>query len=173
LLCESYEIILIHDTTVNDKHEVNEMKRMRDIRERIMATLDQRPGDTFSISAVAGAIGSNNKSTTAALSKLLKIGLITRPQKGLYSTKGRPTAAIVSSQPAKVRKSAKSAETVPAEALSIVTIDVLVEGDKTKINAAELVRKLQEDMTVLDAKVKGVHEADRKKLKIRLSLPDE
>ncbi len=50
--------------------EPKEVLQMRDIREKIIAILEQKPGDTFSISQIARAIGASNKSTNAALGRL-------------------------------------------------------------------------------------------------------
>ncbi|MBI5250335.1 MAG: Rrf2 family transcriptional regulator [Desulfomonile tiedjei] len=138
--------------------------KMMDIRERIMAALNQKPGDSFSISQIARTIGSNSKATSAALGKLLKNGLVDRPQKGFYSI--RPPVA-----PAKVAAAPpKRVETIPT--LSLVTIDLLVEGEKAGIDVHAILQRILEDETILDAKVRKIAEADRTKLKIRLSLPD-
>jgi DNA-binding Lrp family transcriptional regulator len=69
--------------------EVKEMKKMMDIGKKILAELDQKPGDTFSLSAIARALGATPKATGAALGRLFKAGLVTRPQKGVYTSKGR------------------------------------------------------------------------------------
>ncbi len=161
------------------------MKRMRDIRQKILKELDQKPGDTFSVSAIARAIDSNNKATNAALGKLLKAGLIPRPQKGVYSSKGpspQATAAPKPAAPKVIAKEAKAAEPAPKPAeltsastvrLSIVTIDVLVEGEQPQIDASGFLGQVRENKAVLDARVSKITEADQTKLKMRFSFPDE
>lgn len=57
-------------------------------------------------------------------------------------------------------------------AMSIVTIDVLVDGGSSNADRFSLVRKLLEEKAVLDAKIKNVRTADPAKLVMRLSLPD-
>jgi hypothetical protein len=142
---------------------------------RILATLQEEPGGTFYISAIADAIGASTKSTSAALGKLLNAGLIARPQKGLYSSKGKTAAASAPPKPKKTKQIATAAQpTVAAdEAFSIVTIDLLMEGEESKIDTAGILGKIRQDKNVLDARVRKIMEADRNKLQIRLALPNE
>lgn len=136
-----------------------------DIRKKILETLDQAPGKKFSIGEIALSVGSNSKGTSAALGKLLKSGLVDRPEKGLYSSKAR--VAAKAAPPA----APKAVEPIPE--LSVITIELLVEAAKSKISAGELLGKILEDKTILDAKVRKIAEANPKNLKIRLSLADE
>jgi hypothetical protein len=165
-------------------NEVKEMKRMMDIREKILKELDQKPRDTFSVSAIARAIGSNNNSTNAALGKLFKAGLVDRPQKGVYSSKGRFPQTTAALKPAQAKKTVavRTAKPTPEPAkgtsaptspLSIITIDLLVEGEQSKIDASGFVGKVRENRSVLDARVSKITAADQTKLKIRFSFPDE
>ncbi len=140
------------------------MKKMMDIRDKIVATLEQKPGDTFSVSQIARAIGSNNKATGAALSKLFKKGLVARPQKGLYSSKARPAATKAAAEPSK--------RVEPLPALSVVTIDLLIEEEKSKIDVRGLLQLILKEKAILDAKMRKIVDADRTKLKIRLSFQD-
>ena len=160
------------------------MTRMRDIREKILKELDQKPGDTFSVSAIARAIGSNNNSTNAALGKLLKAGLVARPQKGVYTSKGRPTQKTAAPEPAQAAKpvAVKTAEPTPAPpeptagptvSLSVVTIDLLVEGEPSKIDASGLLEKVRGSKGVLDARVSKVAGADQSKLQVRFAFADQ
>ena len=160
------------------------MKRMRDIREKILQELDRKPGDMFSVSAIARAIGSNNKSTNAALGKLFQAGLVARPQKGVYSSKGRSSQPLAAPNPAPARKTmrAKAAEPTPAPAeatfaptspLSIITIELLVEGEKSTIDAGVFLAKVRENKAILDARVNKIAAADQRKLKIRFSFPGD
>jgi hypothetical protein len=168
---------ILQGTTKNRNDEGNEM-RMMDIREKILAELDRKPGDTFSASAIARAIGATPKSTTATLGRLFKAGLVARLQKGVYSSKGRPPETTPAPKPAKPRKSqkpAKATEPVPAPVtpLSVITIDLLVEGEQSKIDASGFLGKVRENRSVLDARVRKITAADQTKLKIRFSFPDE
>ncbi len=159
--------------------------KMMDIREKILKELDNKPGDTFSVSAIARAIGSNNKGTNAALGKLFKAGLIARLQKGVYSSKARspkPTAVPEPLRPRKTATTAKAAKPVPEPAeltpaptspLSIITLDLLVEGEQSKIDASGFLGKVLENRSVLDARVSKITAADQTKLKIRFSFPDD
>jgi hypothetical protein len=153
------------------------MAKMMDIRKKITATLDQKPGDTFSISAIARAIGATPKATSAALGKLYNKGLVARPQKGLYSSKGSPPKTTAASEPAKPRKIAKAPKTVdsapsPATRLSLITIDLLVEGEQSTIDAGGFLGKLLENKAVLDARVRKIAEADQSKLQVRFLIAD-
>ncbi len=161
------------------------MKRMRNIREKILGVLREKPGDTFSVSAIARAVESNNKATNAALGKLLKAGLVARPQKGVYSSKDlspKTTAPPPPAEPKKNVTAAKGAEPapkltktteVPASSLSIFTIELLVEGEQSKIVAEDFLGKLSENRAVLDARVKRITAADPTKLKMRYTFADE
>lgn len=176
------------------------MKKMMDIREKILKELDQRPEDMFSVSALAQAVGSNNNATSAALSKLFKAGLVERPQKGVYSSKGRPPEITADSEPTQAQKPAetKPADPIPGQApkpvavktpkptpvsakptsspmvsLSVVTIDLLVEGDPSKIDVSGLLEKVRGSRDVIDARVKKVAEADQSKLRVRFAFADE
>lgn len=150
---------------------------MMDIRERILRELDQKPGDTFSVSAIARAIGSTPKATVATLSRLFKKGLVARSQKGVYSSKSRPqetTAAAKPAKPRKIEKAPKAAEPVhaPVMELSVITIDLLVEGEPSKVDAGGLLGKILEGKPVLDAKVRKIHRVDRTKLQVRVEFAD-
>jgi hypothetical protein len=151
------------------------MAKMMDIRNRIVATLEAKPGHTFSISQIARSIGSNDKSTSAALGKLLNDGRIDRPQKGLYSSKVKPEPATAPPAPKKPRKVPSPAKPTPAadETLSIVTIDLLMEGEESKIDVEGILVKIRRGENILDARVRKVTEADRTKLQIRFELPDK
>ncbi len=146
---------------------------MRDIRKRIIGTLEQGPGRKFSIDEIAKAIGSNSKATTAALVRLHKLGLIDRPEKGLYSLKGKTAQKTTSHAPTKASSApSKTAPTLSTPALSIITIDLLVEGKESEVDAGKFVRKIKENEAILDARARRIAEADRKKLTIKFSLPD-
>jgi len=139
--------------------------KMMNVRTKITDLLKGRPGKNFSISEIADAIGSNNKATTAALGKLLKSGDIERPAKGRYAVKaGRPA-------PAAKEKVVKPQEPL-VYGLSIVTVDLLVEGEQPEIDAGLILRKILENPTIHDAKVKSVAPADPTKLKIKMTLQD-
>jgi hypothetical protein len=160
------------------------MKRMRDIREKILKELDQKPGDTFSVSAIARAVGSNNNATNAALGKLFKAGLVARPQKGVYSSKAGSPQTTAAPEPAQAKKAVavKTAEPAPAPAppapaptstLSVITIELLVEGEQSQIDASGFLGKMLDNKSVLDARVSKIAAADQKKLKIRFSFSDK
>ena len=144
------------------------MKKMMDIRERILKELDQRPGDMFSVSAIAQAVGSNNNATNSALGKLFNAGLVARPRKGVYSSKGRPSEKTAASEPAQAQKpvvanlltlclgklpkpvATKTPKPTPGPAnptsaptvsLSVVTIDLLVEGEPSRLMRADCWRR--------------------------------
>jgi DNA-binding transcriptional ArsR family regulator len=151
--------------------------RMMDIREKILTTLDRKPGDTFSVSQIARAIGSTPKATNATLSRLFKAGLIARPQKGVYSGAVRSSAKAAAPEPVKPRKVAKRAKTAepaaaPITPLSVMTIDLLIEGEQSKINVDRILEKIREERAVLDTRVRKVTEADQSKLQIRFTLAD-
>jgi hypothetical protein len=153
------------------------MAKMMDIRKKITATLDQKTGDTFSISAIARAIGATPKATSAALGKLYNKGLVARPQKGLYSSKGSPPKTTAVSEPAKPRKIAKAqkiADTtpVPVRPLSVITIDLLVEGEQSKTDVSVFLGRLRENKAILDARVRKITEADQSKLQVRFAIAD-
>jgi DNA-binding transcriptional ArsR family regulator len=151
--------------------------RMMDIREKILTTLDRKPGDTFSVSQIARAIGSTPKATNATLSRLFKAGLIARPQKGVYSGTVRSSAKAAASEPVKPRKVAKRAKiaepvAAPITPLSVMTIDLLIEGEQSKIDVDRILEKIREERAVLDTRVRKVTEADQSKLQIRFTLAD-
>jgi hypothetical protein len=136
--------------------------KMMNIRKKIREVLEEKPDHKFSISEIADAIGSTSKATTAALGKLLKNSEITRPAKGLYAANKGPTP---------VRKQ-KAKPTEPSQGMSIITVDLLVEGEKPKIDTVLLLHKIMQVASIHDAKVKNVISADQTKLKIRVTLPD-
>jgi hypothetical protein len=158
--------------------------RMMDIREKILTTLDKKPDDTFSVSQIARVIGSTSKATNATLSRLFKAGLISRPQKGVYCGISRSATKATPSEPEKPRNTAKAVKPVkaakiaksvpqPTTSLSVITIDVLVEGEQSKIDIAGLVDMIREEKAVLDTRVRKIAEADQSKLQIRFTLADE
>jgi DNA-binding transcriptional ArsR family regulator len=169
--------------------------RMMDVREKILTTLDRKPGDTFSVSQIARAIGSTAKATNATLSRLFKAGLIARPQKGVYASNGESARKVVAAEPqtkktakpvnpvkpakpAKAVKSQKIAKTAtPAPAaearLSVVTIDVLVEAEQSTVDVGRILGIIRQEKAVLDARVRKITEADQSKLQIRFALADE
>jgi hypothetical protein len=160
------------------------MPRMKDIREKILKELDEKPGERFSVSAIAQAVGSNNGATNSALVKLFKAGLVARPQKGVYTGKGRPPEKTEAPKPAQAKKlaAAKSPKPTPAPvestpapeaSFSVITIDLLVEGEPSKIDSSGLLGKVRENQAVLDARVSKVTEADQRKLQVRISFADE
>jgi hypothetical protein len=57
-------------------------KRMMDIRDKILATLQEKPGHTFSISQIAHSVGAPTKSMSAALGKLLNVALLSDYKRG-------------------------------------------------------------------------------------------
>ena len=159
------------------------MKRTMDIGKKILGEIDQKPGDTFSVSAIARAVGATPKAAAAALGRLFKAGLVTRPQKGVYTRKGRSPQITAAPEPEQAKKTvvAKTAKPTPKIAqpapaptapLSIITIDLLVEGEQSKIDASGFLGKLLDDKAVLDARVRKITAADQSKLKIRFSFPD-
>jgi len=148
------------------------MTRMRDIRKRIIGTLGQSPGKKYSIDEIAKAIGSNAKATTAALVRLHKLELIDRPEKGLYSLKKESAEKAAPSQPTK-SAAVPTVEAMATADLSVITVDLLVEGKESEIDSGKFAQRIKENKAILDARVRKVTDADRKKLTIRFSLPDE
>jgi hypothetical protein len=67
--------------------------RMPVIREKILEMLEQNRGKRFSLEEISRAIGFKSKTTTVALDKLLKNGLIGQPEDGIYSSKLSPLPA--------------------------------------------------------------------------------
>jgi hypothetical protein len=154
------------------------MKRMKDIREKILNELDQKPGDTFSVSAIARAIGSNNMATNSALGRLFKKGLVARPQKGVYTSKGLPPQTVASPEPVQAQSTVAVKKTEPCAAprpvsLSVITIDLLVEGAPSKMDCSGLLEKVLGSTGALDARVSKVAEADHSKLKVRFAFAAE
>jgi hypothetical protein len=159
--------------------------RMMDIRDRILKELNEKPGDTFSVPAIARAVGANQKATAAALGRLFKKGMVARPQKGVYSSKSAPEEKKAAPQPARAKRSVapKAAKPAPAAAkpklapaaaspLSVISIELLVEGEQSEIDVSALLGKLLESRAVLDARLGKIAAADQSKLKIKFSFQD-
>jgi hypothetical protein len=156
--------------------------RMMDVRDRILRVLNEKPGDTFSVPAIARAIGANQKATAAALGRLFKKGEVARPEKGVYATKEMPKEKKAAPEPEKPknRVAAKAAKPSPAAAkpaseaspLSVISIDLLVEGERSEIDASVFLGKLLENRAILDARINKITPADQSKLKIRFSFKD-
>lgn len=140
--------------------------KMMDVRDRIVKLLDQSAGKRFSVGEIAQKIGSNAKATTAALGRLFKQGRVDRPQKGVYTSKTQRGAQA----PAKMEEI--TPKLAPGPSMSIVSIDLLVEGEASKVDVNQLRRSVLEDPTVLDFKVRKTVSADRSKLKVRFVLPE-
>ncbi len=140
--------------------------KMMDVRDRIVKILDQSAGKRFSVGEIAQKIGSNAKATTAALGRLFKQGRVDRPQKGVYTSKTLRGAQ------AQAKIEAVSPKLAAGPAMSIVSIDLLVEGDASTVDVSQLRRRALEDPTVLDFKVRKTVSADRSKLKVRFALPE-
>jgi hypothetical protein len=144
--------------------------RMMDIRDRIVKLLDQNPSKRFSVGEIAHKIGSNAKSTTAALGRLVNQGRVHRPQKGVYVSKTQRVAEkAVNEKPAKVEKS----EPQPGPALSIVSIDFLVEADQANVDVRQILQCASDDPKVLDCKIRKIAPADQARLKVRFALREE
>jgi hypothetical protein len=109
-----------------------------------------------------------------ALNKLLKSDLVERRQKGLYAGKRRPEEAPAPA-PEKPRRIAKTTEPklVPSVALSVVTVELLVEGERSQIDVGRVLGKIREDKAILDARVRKVAEADQSKLSVRFAFANE
>jgi hypothetical protein len=140
--------------------------KMMDVRDRIVKLLDQNAGKRFSVGEIAQKIGSNAKATTAALGRLFKLGRIDRPQKGAYTSKPQRSAPKV----AKIAKVQQKSATEPT--MSIVSIELLVEGPESHVDVSQLRRLVLEQPSVLDFKVRKIVSADRTKLKVRFALPE-
>jgi hypothetical protein len=140
--------------------------KMMDVRDRIVKLLDQDAGKRFSVGEIAQKIGSNAKATTAALGRLFKKGLIDRPQKGAYTSKPQRRAPKV----AKIEKVQLKSAAEPT--MSIVSIELLVEGPESQVDVSQLRRLALEQRSVLDFKVRKIASADRTKLKVRFALPE-
>jgi hypothetical protein len=140
--------------------------KMMDVRDRIVKLLDQNAGKRFSVGEIAQKIGSNAKATTAALGRLYNQGRVDRPQKGAYTSK---TQHGVQTQ-AKIEKVQPKAAAGPA--MSVVSIDLLVEGETTQVDVSRIRKCALEDPNVLDFKVRKTVSADRSKLKVRFAFPE-
>ena len=125
----------------------------------------------------ACAVGSTSNATAKALGKLFKAGLVARPQKGLYSSTGRPAQKTTPPKPAPAAKpmAPKPAETAPVlgPSLSVMTMDLLVEGEAPKIDTSGLLEKVRGIRDVLDARVSKVAKADQSKLQVRFACTDK
>ncbi|AFM25750.1 hypothetical protein [Desulfomonile tiedjei] len=162
--------------------------RMMDVRDKIIRILDENPGKRFSVAEIAKEIGSNSKRTTAALGRLHKGGRVERPEKGYYMSKKeaaispKPVPQKPAAAPAvkatRAPRAARAAKAAPVEkavakpSMAIVTVDLLVEGSKSEVNIEKLRQCVSGEPSVLDFKVRGIVDADPKKLKVRVSLPD-
>jgi len=145
-----------------------------DVRAKILAILNASPKKNFSISEIAAAIASTSKATAAALQKLYKSDAVNRPEKGLYSSKKMSPEQAIRSSTRAPRSAKRAVAAKPVEShspLSIVTVDLLVEGD-LKDDIEKLLWELQQDKTILHGRIRTVSEADPTKLKIRVSLPE-
>jgi predicted transcriptional regulator len=140
--------------------------KMMDVRDRIVKLLDQGAGKRFSVGEIAQEIGSNAKATTAALGRLYKEGRVDRPQKGVYVSKTQRG----SQKTAKTEKA--SAKRAAGPSMSIVSIDLLVTGEASKVDVSGLRKFALEDPTVLDFKVRKTLNAERSKLKVSFALPE-
>lgn len=160
--------------------------RMMDVRDKIIRILDENPGKRFSVAEIAKEIGSNSKRTTAALGRLHKGGRVERPEKGYYMSKkgtatppkpapqkAQPVAkATPATKAAPTPKAAPAAKAAAKPSMAIVTVDLLVDGSKSEVNIEQLRQCVSGAPSVLDFKVRGVVDADPKKLKVRVSLLD-
>jgi hypothetical protein len=151
------------------------MSRMMDVRDKIVAMLNQDPGKRFSVTEIAHSIGSSPKATTAALGRLFKKDLIARPEKGLYSSKGSRPPTHKQAKPRKIAEIPKTAKSGPlaTPVLSVVSIDLLVQGEKSRLDLIGFLGKIRENKEVIDTKVRKVTEADQSKLQKRFILADE
>jgi hypothetical protein len=140
--------------------------KMMDVRDRIVKILEQSAGKRFSVGEISQKIGSNAKATTAALGRLFKQGRVDRPQKGLYTSKTRSGAK------AQTKIEQVSPKPAHGPAMSIVSIDLLVESEASRLDVSQLCRRVLEDPIVLDFKVRKTVSADRSKLKVRFALPE-
>jgi hypothetical protein len=77
-------------------------------------------------------------------------------------------------KPRKVAKRARTAEpaAAPITPLSVMTIDLLIEGEQSKIDVDRILEKIRADKAVLDTRVRKVTGADQSKLQIRFTLTD-
>ncbi|HMK37367.1 MAG TPA: hypothetical protein VK463_19995 [Desulfomonilaceae bacterium] len=139
--------------------------KMMDIRARIVRLLDQAPEKRFSVKEIAQKIGSNPKATTAALGRLVKDSRISRAQKGAYLSK----ATSVSEKPARISKTPEK----KVDAMSIVSIDLLVEAEAPQVDVSQLREFAAQESKILDFKVRKIVPADRGKLKVRFTLPED
>lgn len=144
--------------------------KMMDVRDRIVKLLDQNPTKKFSVGEIAQKIGSNAKATTAALGRLVKQGRIGRPQKGVYISNARKEIEKpISAKPAKVEK----VPPATGPALSIVSVDFLVEAEKANVDVRQILQCATQDPKILDSKVRKIVPADQTRLQVRFGLREE
>lgn len=146
-----------------------------DVGKKVLNALAANPGE-MSISQISAIIGSSKKATNAALGRLFKKGLVDRPQKGIYSHKRQKTVEPApKAETVRPAEPVKTPEIVPAPvvSLSVITIELLVEGEEAEVDASAILGKISLDRAVLDARVTNITPADQKKLRVRFSFQEE